>query len=403
VKASLVRVGDVSEQVRGVSYSKGDASEAAQDGYVPVLRAGNITETGVVFDDLVYIPNDKVSPKQLLRSGDVLIAASSGSLDVVGKAASMLSNYEGAFGAFCKVLRPRAELVAPDYFGHFFKTAEYRRTVSSLAAGANINNLRNEHLDNLLIPLPSLPEQRRIAIILGKADALRVKRREALAQVDRMARSIFVEMFGDTTRNSWPVVPVEQVAADSNGAIRTGPFGSQLLHSEFVDEGIAVLGIDNAVTNEFRWGEKRFITEAKYRTLLRYTVQPGDVLITIMGTCGRCAVVPDEIPLAINTKHLCCITLDRNKCLPTFLHSYFLWHPTARQYLAQTSKGAIMDGLNMGIIKAMPIVIPPVSLQEQFAARLNAIRQCKSAYASAIAQAEDLFSSVQHRAFRGEL
>ncbi len=263
--------------------------------------------------------------------------------------------------------------------------------------------LTKDQFLSLSVPLPDVAMQRRIASILDKSDTLRIKRREALVQLDRLARSIFLEMFGDTRRRRWPVVRVEEVAASSDGAIRTGPFGSQLLHSEFVDEGIAVLGIDNAVANEFRWGERRFITEAKYRTLRRYTVKPGDVLITIMGTCGRCAVVPDDIPPAINTKHLCCITLDKTKCLPTFLHSYFLWHPTARHYLAQTSKGAIMDGLNMGIIRAMPIVTPPVSLQEEFSARLDAIDECKAASSSAVSQAEALFTSVQHRAFRGEL
>lgn len=275
------------------------------------------------------------------------------------------------------------------------------QTVSGV--GGSLLRARPAQVAKIKIPLPPLPEQRRIAAILDKADALRTKRREALAQLDRLAQAIFVEMFGDPVKHGWPVETIADVAAPMDGAMRTGPFGSQLLHSEFSDEGVAVLGIDNVVANEFRWGERRFITEAKYRELRRYTVKPGDVLITIMGTCGRCAVVPDDIPLAINTKHLCCITLNREKCLPEFLHSYFMWHPMARQYLSQTSKGAIMDGLNMGIIKAMPLAIPPVQLQGKFKARLAEVNTLKAADRKALDWTDAVFASLQHRAFRGEL
>ena len=248
-----------------------------------------------------------------------------------------------------------------------------------------------------------LAEQHRIASILDQADALRAKRREALAQLDSLTQSIFIEMFGGQASEDWPIATIADVAASQGGAIRTGPFGSQLLHSEFVDVGVAVLGIDNAVANEFRWSERRFISESKYRDLRRYTVRPGDVLITIMGTCGRCAVVPDDIPTAINTKHLCCITLDRTKCLPSFLHAYFLRHPTARGYLEQTSKGAIMSGLNMGLIKAMPICLPPLALQQVFATRIQAIESLKATHRAALAESDALFASLQHRAFAGQL
>ena len=267
----------------------------------------------------------------------------------------------------------------------------------------NISNLDMQRCGDLEIPLPPLPEQRRIAAILDQADALRAKRRGALAQLDSLTQSIFIEMFGGSHSQDWPVETIADVAAPCDGSIRTGPFGSQLLHSEFVTEGVAVLGIDNAVANEFRWGERRYISEGKYRELRRYTVKPGDVLITIMGTCGRCAVVPDDIPVAINTKHLCCITLNPVKCLPEFLHAFFLLHPMARGYLEQTSKGAIMAGLNMGLIKAMPISVPPVPIQQTFATRIQAIESLKATHRAALAESDALFASLQRRAFASQL
>ncbi|OGL18125.1 MAG: restriction endonuclease subunit S [Candidatus Rokubacteria bacterium RIFCSPLOWO2_12_FULL_71_19] len=274
---------------------------------------------------------------------------------------------------------------------------------NSRAVGVNLPRLSPSVLAKIEIPLPPLTEQRRIAEVLDRAEALRAKRRAALDQLDTLTQAIFLGLFGDPEARGWPMATIADIADPSPGSIRTGPFGSQLLHSEFVDEGVAVLGIDNAVANEFRWAERRFISEAKYRELKRYTVHPGDVLITIMGTCGRCAVVPDEVPVAINTKLLCCVTLQPKKCLPSFLHAYFLRHPLARRYLDRTAKGAIMAGLDMGIIKAMPIPIPPLPLQHDFGRRVAAVEKLKSAHRASLAELDALFAALQHRAFRGEL
>lgn len=249
---------------------------------------------------------------------------------------------------------------------------------------------------NLALPaVPPLPEQRRIAAILDHADALSAKRRQVLTRLDSLTQSIFNDMFGDAPATS-------DVEAEAS-LIRTGPFGSQLLHSEFVDEGVAVLGLDNVVGNEFRWGERRFITQTKYEKLKRYTVNPGDVLISIMGTTGRCVVVPPGIPTAINTKHICAITPRVSRIDPSFLRATFLWHPDSLAHLRRQTKGSIMDGLNMGIIKAMPIPVPPIAHQQEFAARVAQLDKRRELVHRAAATDDQLFASLQSRAFRGEL
>lgn len=289
------------------------------------------------------------------------------------------------------------------YLTWLLLTPEMVSLAASRATGANLPRLSPNALAEMKIPLPPLPEQRRIAEILDKADALRAKRRAALAQLDTLTQSIFLDMFGDPDAHRWPIVKVADLADHTQAGIRTGPFGSQLLHSEFTDSGIAVLGIDNVVENEFRWAQRRHISEDKYRQLERYTVRPGDVLITIMGTIGRCAIVPNNIPTAINTKHLCCISLDRSKCLPSFLHAYFLRHPIAQRHLAQKAKGAIMEGLNMGIIKEMPIPLAPIDLQNAFDTRLAHLRDVQQIEQESAGRLDGLFGSIRDRAFRGEL
>lgn len=254
-------------------------------------------------------------------------------------------------------------------------------------------------LESLDIPVPPLAEQRRIAAILDKADTLRAKRREAIAKLDQLLQSVFLDMFGDASDTN---ATVEELSA-ADGAIRTGPFGSQLLHSEFVDSGVAVLGIDNVVSNKFVWAKPRFITEQKYAALARYTVSPGDVLITIMGTCGRCAVVPEDVPTAINTKHLCCISLDKKRCEPEFLHSYFLMHPQAKSYLEGRAKGAIMSGLNMGIIKEMPVALPPIERQREFVSIKAALRLEQVQMGDHLSHSNQFFEAIQQQAFAGTL
>jgi len=402
VKSPFVRLGDIAEQVRGVTYGKADAIDTEQEGYLPILRAGNITDFGVFFGDFVYVPAENISLRQKLLCGDVLVATSSGSLDVVGKAAPLRENFDGSFGAFCKVLRPNQGRVDARYFAHYFKTKEYRRTVSSLAAGANINNLRNEHLDELLVPLPPLPEQRRIAAILDQADALRAKRREALAQLDRLTQAIFVEMFGDFKKDPkrWPVAPLGDLATDMKiGLVRSSEaFGED---AEFDTPYVRMNAIGRA-------GD--FLPELVQRTsvtpkeLSEYRLQVGDILFNTRNSkelVGKTAIFREAGDYVYNN-NLMRIRFDQRvnaeyaaQCILT----PFVQHELEMRKSGTTNVFAIYGRE----LNTLPVPFPPLELQQKFAARVAAIQETKSRMQTANSEALRLFIALQHRAFRGEL
>lgn len=379
-------------------------SEQRSDGH-PVLKIRDVDDSGVFLGACASFVDHAFARKhkeKLLQAGDILILNAAHNADyVASKTFFAKKDVENILptGEWL-VVRSDNKCVDSKFLHFWLTSSNTKARLKELVKGIH---LYPKDVAGLSIDLPPLSKQKIIASILDKADAIRQKRQQAITLLDDLLRATFLDMFGDVEAEKWGMSNVQSMALSEKGAIRTGPFGSQLLHSEFVNEGIAVLGIDNAVKNRFVWGQARYITPEKYSQLRRYTVKPGDVLITIMGTCGRCAVVPSDCPTAINTKHLCCITLDWKKCLPSFLHAYFLIHPIARKYLQQKAKGAIMDGLNMGIIQDLPVPEVPLSLQKNFDSVSQKVLQLKAAAEQRLADETMLFESLVQSAFNGAL
>lgn len=396
--APLFHVGEIADQLRGVSYGKTEALADEEVGYLPVLRAGNITDSGLVFDDLVFVPAERVTSKQRIRKGDVVIAASSGSLEVVGKAAMAKSDFDGGFGAFCKVLRPNPAKVEPAYFAHYFQTREYRQKVSSLAAGANINNLRNEHLDDLLIPLPPLPEQCRIAAILDQADALRAKRREALAQLDELQKAIFIEMFGDPQKHidTGNTEELANVVAPGRivtyGIVQAGPE---------VEDGVPYIrtgDIKNGVILEHQLARTSKEIADSYS---RSAIATGDIVMSIRATVGTTALVPstlDGANLTQGTARISPGTSARN----LYLLNYLRTNPVQR-WIQSHVKGATFREITLGKLRQLPVFIPPLELQDSFVEKIRCTEKLAARASESLEELNGLFFSLQHRAFRGEL
>lgn len=371
---------------------------------VPFLRAQNLVNGTVsVSADPLFISEEvhDALNRSKIRPRDILISIAG----TIGRAAVVPDDApEMNCNQAVAIVRPSSSIDSR-YLLHWLSGTDAFSQVSKSKVTGVISNLSLGQIGLLSVPLPPLDEQRRIAEILDKADAIRRKRELALDLADEFLKSAYVHTVGhlNPAHGDWEPFTIEQLAEDRKGSIRSGPFGSALRHGEFVEQGIAVLGIDNAVQNRFAWGGRRFITEGKYEQLRRYTVFPNDVIITIMGTTGRSAVVPEDIPDAITTKHLATITCDTSLIHPEVLSFAIHSDPMIIQQIRSHNKGAIMDGLNLGIIRKLVINRPPMEEQLRFVSILRKIRSMNERTDKPELNGESLFDSLSQRAFRGEL
>ena len=282
--------------------------------------------------------------------------------------------------------------VLPEYLYYVVRHMHLEKYFS----GATIPHIYFRDYKNEEFNIEPVERQSEIVSVLRKLETVISTRQKQLQKLDDLVKARFVEMFVATDATSdWPYCTIADVSND----MRTGPFGSALHHDEFIDSGVFVLAIDNAVENKFSYNRMRYITAEKYQELKRYTVYPGDVIITIMGTVGRSAVIPADMPKAINTKHLACITPNAKMVNAQFLSCAFQVHPDIRAQLQKQCKGAIMDGLNLTIIKGLSFHIPPINLQDRFVGFYEQVDKSKAAVQKALDEAQLLFDSLMQKYF----
>lgn len=253
------------------------------------------------------------------------------------------------------------------------------------------------------IPVLPLPEQRRIAEILDKVEALRTKRRTALAKLDTLAQSIFLDLFCDTGKKLGKFSCVELSAAcNSADDIKCGPFGTQLSKSEFSLVGTPLWGIKN-VNARFEIPAFDFIPKETAERLRQYSIDPGDIVMTRKGTIGNCAVYPAHFSSGIMHSDLLRIRVSSSICDPVFLSHQLHYSKDVERQISLISGGAVMPGINVTKLKSLKILLPSIKIQSLFSEQIAAIEVLKERHRASLAQLDALFASLQHRAFRGEL
>lgn len=384
---------DVSEQIRGVSYKPEDILSGPGENAIGILRANNIADGAVNFDDLVYVKKSKVSQKQMLRKGDILICTSSGSKNLVGKAAQIEEDCNYSFGAFCKVIRPQK--INPGFLGMYFQSSLYRQYISEVSQGANINNIKNAHIDAIEIKGYSENEQKKIAELLEKIVKIIKIRKQQISVLDTLIKSRFIEMFGDCIINpkGWKTRCLEEIAEVGSS--------KRVFVEELQETGIPFYrGTEIGVLAE---GKKitpqLFITENHYEELCRATGMPqiGDLLMPSICPDGRIWMVNTDEPFYFKDGRVLWIHAIDSHYNPVFL-LYTLKDRIMADY-SNIASGTTFAELKIFALKKCQIFDVPITLQNEFAIFVAQTNKSKAIVQVALDKTQLLFDSLMQKYF----
>ena len=289
------------------------------------------------------------------------------------------------------------------YLGHFLRGPDFVRFATNVVSGAKMPRMVMSEFWSYPVPLPPVPEQRRIAAILDQADALSAKRREVLAQLDNLAQSIFVEMFGDPVINErgWPETTVSEFVA----AFETGK--SLVADDEDAISEFRVLKVSAVTSFEFKPEQSKALP-ADYDPPASHFVRHGDLLFSRANTAeliGATALVSEaHSNLVLPDKLWRFVWPKVQRSTPLFVHHLFR-QQKFRLEIAQRASGTSgsMKNISQEKVLSIRIGLPPIDLQESFANRQRAIESLKTTHRAALTESNTLFAALQHRAFSGAL
>lgn len=325
--------------------------------------------------------------RQLVSAGDVLVSTVRPNLNAVAVVPQSLDGATASTGF--TVLRPTSDLHGR-YLFHWVRSDRFVADMMRKATGASYPAVSDRVVKESRVPLPPLDEQRRIAAILDQADALRAKRRQALAHLDDLTQSIFHDMFG---RAVWPT----EKLGDRLQFLTSGSRGWAKYYAPAGDKFIRIQNVKDGYLNQ---RDMAFVAAPDTAEARRTAVQAGDVLLSITADLGRTAVVPDGFGRAFINQHLAIIRAP--SIVPRYLAD-FLESPRGQREVLGKDRGATKAGLNFDDVRSVALPIPPSGMQTIYAERVGRVNAQRAKTHLAIEADDSLFLSLQTRAFRGEL
>ena len=368
---------------------------------IETIADGTINPAKVGFADL----EESECTDWLLQVGDILISHIN-STKHLGKCAIYEGNPPALIhGMNLLALRVDPDVAASRYVYWMLSSTDFRRKLPRITKDSvNQSSFNISSFKKLQVPLPPLAEQKRIAEILDAADALRAKRREALAQLDTLLQSTFLDMFGDPVTNpmGWEERHLPDLVSKRKHALKRGPFGGALKKEIFVPEGFKVYEQKNVIYDDFDIGSY-FIKKSDYERLVPFKVSSNNLLISCSGTIGSIAAVPVHAASGVMNQALLKIDLDESIMLNSFFLGLWRSQSFEQQVLGMTHGTGMKNMKSMNELKGINFLVPPIDIQHRFAAIVESVEQQIASQRAHLNELDTLFASLQSRAFRGDL
>lgn len=391
MNVKLVALGDVVEVKGGGTPSKNKPHFYSGD--IPWVTPKDM-KVWDIFDSIDKITPEAVasSATSLIPERSVLLVNRSGILKhtlPVGITRKVVAINQDMKALLC------SDRVYPEYLAHLIKAAE--PTILKWVRATTADNFPIQNLKELEIPLPPLEEQKRIAAILDQADALRRLRRRALDRLNTLGQAIFHEMFGEVVFSNF------QPRSRHLSELLTVRSGFAFASQDFANEGFPVIRISNLDGGIVDLDKCIRISELKLGKGEKFEVFAGDILIAMTGAIGKIGIVPSSDSRIFLNQRVGRFAVNHKEPLDPAFVRYLITSDAYRSLSSAGAWGAAQSNVSGAQLVDMFFSPPALKVQQEFATRINETRNLQAVHEAAQRNAERLFSSLQHRAFRGEL
>lgn len=392
----FVEIGEIVSRIS--SWNPANESPESEITYIDIASVNR--ETKQVEGVSNVLGKDAPSrARQVVKVGDVLVSTVRPNLNAVAFVPEKLDGATASTG-YC-VLRPVPNKCDGRYLFHWVMTQTFIEDMVKQATGASYPAVSDRIVKNSKMPLPPLPEQRRIAAILDKAAAIRHKRQEAIRLTEEFLRSVFLDMFGDPVTNpkGWREQRLDEISEIQSGITKGRKANGLEMFS------VPYMRVANVQDGHIDLGEIKEI-DATSIEIERYLLQEGDILLTEGGDpdkLGRGAVWRGEIAPCIHQNHIFRVRPDTAYLLPEFA-STLIGSARGKNYFLKAAKQTTgIASINKTQLSGFPALVPPMELQEGFVGIVRKQATLLQHFGNITTLQGDCFSSLVQRAFRGDL